>query len=232
MKKKGKRKKINQVEKKIDEEREMEEIKMIREAVVDYLSKPRIHVHRTGKMILKRYKNDGPMHKIFLSRSDMKKNTGISFCLASKNPNNWFILLNNENVGFSVPEILFWSMKADKFTNPYYHEDKPESILNFSIFNYMLRRSDIEEFFEKSSVINLLITAIKLDNNQKFIEKIKEKEDYSLYGMIFEKDVIFPINILTFLKKVITAIPVSFFSFIYSVGVDAYLERKFKSVGK
>lgn len=213
------------------EESRMIQMKKQREFLVKKISDPKTPHKVARKIILKNFPHDTQVYQMFFQRSNLTKGAGLSFCLEIKDPNNWFLLFRNPNVKFSIPELLFWAIRADEYANlwrvistncPSEYRDKHLS--DFSILTNVLKREDVKYFFENSSIFNLVITGWRL-RNRKVWDIIEEKEEY----VLIEEDKAFPINVGSFLFKLATFIPISLFSYFLSLGIDVYLENKYKN---
>jgi len=134
-------------------------------------STERMSLKRAKRTTLKRFFYDPVMHQVFLNRPDMTKSVGVAFCKRVKNPRNWFLLFNHKILKFSVPEMLYWSILADRRYNCYSNIAKASetiatSFCDLSILTRVLEREDILSFVKKESIIKLLILKIKLDDEK------------------------------------------------------------------
>jgi hypothetical protein len=132
----------------------------------------RMSLKRAEKAVLKRFFHDPTIHKIFIERPDMTKSVGIDFCKKVKNPRNWFLLFDHEVLKFSVPEMFYWAILADKNYNSYSKMAQISTgqmstkLFDFSILSKILERKDVLDFVKKESIVKLLLLKIKLENNR------------------------------------------------------------------
>lgn len=218
--------------KKISEKKRQSFIKK-RDSILERIRDPkRMSLKRAKKAILRNFRYDPQIYQIFFFRSDLKKRLGIALCLELKDPNNWFLLFKNPNVKFSVPELLFWAIKADNYANIWgvmlnnpSSEERGKYFSDFSILNKVLERKDVKEFLDNASFFTLMVTASKLNFEEKvwkiIIKKIKKFNRE-------EKKILFPVNVLYFLIRFATLVPITLFSVFLSLGIDIYLKNRYQ----
>ena len=210
------------------EDERMSKLKKKRIAIYERIGSPeRMSLKRAKRTILKRFPHDPQIYQRVFLRPDLTKRIGRSLCLELKDANNWFLLFKNPNIKFSIPELLFWAIKADNYANHwgmaminFPNENRKNHLSNFSILEKVLEREDVKNFFETASIFQLMVTASKL-HYQKDVWKIILKKR----TVIDLDETIFPINILLFLIKVAALIPISFLSIFLSLGIDVYLKK-------
>lgn len=215
------------------EERQQEKMIRLRLYLLKKIKGKHLPQSSIKRLILKKFRTDYEIQRIFLNRPDLKKSIAISLCLGiEENPNNWLIVLDNENLGFSVPEILFWAIKADKYRNRFQgNSNKGEGkVLELSILKSMLKRKKVQDYFDSSSLFTLLLVSVRLDNHEEIVSIINQKRNYTLYKIFLDENIIFPRNLISFLLRIAMAIPISLFNHILSAGVDIYLENKYKRI--
>lgn len=196
--------------------------------ILDRIKDPkRMSVSRARKTILSRFEFEPEVHLLFMQRPDLTKKEGLSFCKKTKsNPRNWFMLFENQNLNFSVPEMLFWSIIADRNYNQYAqifkkhpNKEREKRVSDFSILTRILEKKEFVDYVKKASSIELLLLKIKLDN-EKVTEAI-EKERKSIWD---DTKNILPVRFLSFLIAVITYIPLKI---LLSPKIDLYLQQYF-----
>lgn len=204
-----------------------------RDAILDRIGDPeRMTLGRAAKAIKRNFRYDPQIYQLFFLRPDLKKRAGLALCLELKDPNNWFLLFKNPNVKFSVPELLFWAIKADNYANIWgvmlnnpSSEERKKYFSDFSILNKILEREDVKEFWDTATFFSLMVTASKLNFEEKvwgiIIEKIK------LFNHEEEK-ILFPVNVLFFLIRFATLVPITLFSVFLSLGIDIYLKNRYQ----
>ncbi len=177
-------------------------------SIQDRISKPeRMSLKRAKRTTLKRFFYDPVMHKAFLNRPDMTKSVGVSFCKRAKNPQNWFLLFNHETLKFSVPEMLYWSILADKKYNCYSNiakvsETISKSFCDLSILTRILERKDVLKFIKEESIIKLYFLKTKLDD-----KKITDFIGQYRKDVWDDPEQIIPIRLISFLIMVVTKAP-------------------------
>lgn len=220
------------------EDERMQKLKMKRAAIFERIGDPeRMSLKRAKRAILANFRHDPQIYQRFFLRPDLTKRIGRSLCLELKDANNWFLLFKNPNIKFSIPELLFWAIKADSYANLWgmviigLPNEERKKHLNFSILEKVLEREDVKNFFETASFFQLIVTASKL-HYQKNVWKIILKKITLIDVDEIDKTItIFPVNILFSLIKVAALIPISLFSIFLSLGIDVYL-RKYQNTKK
>jgi hypothetical protein len=196
--------------------------------ILDRIKDPeRMSVSRARKTVLSRFEFDPEMHLCFMQRPDLTKKEGLTFCKRTKwNPRNWFLLFENKNLNFSVPEMLFWSIVADNNYNQYAqifrkhpNKERESKISDFSILTRVLVKKEFIDYAKNASSIDLLILKIKL-NDEKVVNAI-EKERKNFWD---DTKNMLPIRFLSFLIVVITYIPLRI---LLSPKIDLYLQQYF-----
>ena len=181
----------------------------------------RMTLKRAQKATLKRFFHDPDIHEVFLNRPDITKSVGVFFCRKVKNPHNWFLLFNHKVLKFSVPEMLYWSIIADKRYNCYSNIANTSEIISrficdFSILTKILEKEEVLEFVKKESIVKLLLLKIKLN-----------KERLNDFIGQYRKDIwddpkqIIPVRLFSFLMIVITYLPLSV---LLRLHIDVYLQ--------
>lgn len=193
--------------------------------ILDRIKDPeRMSVNRARKTILNRFEFDPEMHLAFMQRPDLTKKEGLTFCKKTKwNPRNWFLLFENQNLNFSVPEMLFWSIIADGNYNQYAqifkkypNKERDKNLSDFSILTRVLEKKEFIYYVVNASSLELLLLKIKL-NNEKVTQAI-EKERKSIWD---DTKNILPVRFLSFFIVVITYIPLRI---LLSPKIDLYLQ--------
>ncbi len=182
----------------------------------------RMSLKRAERAVLKRFFYDPIIHQVFIERPDMNKSVGIDFCKKVKNPRNWFLLFDHKILKFAVPEMLYWSVVADKRYNSYSqlvkvsNGDVAKNLSDFSILTKILQREDVVEFVKKESIIKLLLLKIKLDNKklEEFIGKYRK-------DIWEDPEKLIPIRFISFLMISITYIPLFI---LLRLHLDVYLQ--------
>lgn len=210
------------------EEERMQKLKQKRAAIYEMIGNPkRMSLKRAKRTILKNFPHDPQIYQRFFLRPDLTKRIGRSLCLELKDANNWFLLFKNPNIKFSIPELLFWAIKADDYANHwgmamigFPNEERKKHLSNFSILDKILEREDVKNFFETAPFFELMVTASKL-HYQKDVWKIIQKK----ISVTEIDENIFPVNIIFTLIKIAVVIPISLFSIFLSLGIDVYLTK-------
>lgn len=182
----------------------------------------RMTLKRAKKATLKRFFHDPLMHQVFLDRPDMTKAVGVSFCRKVKNPRNWFLLFDHKVLKFSVPEMFYWAILADKKYNSYSQIAKASegamtrSLSDFSILTKILVRQDVVDFVKKESIVKLLLLKIKL-NNERLARFIGQ----------YRKDIwddprkIIPLRFFSLLMTIVAYLPLSI---LLRLHIDVYIQ--------
>lgn len=197
----------NKKTKKISQKK-LERLRKNRLSIQERIGDPeRMSIERARKTTLRRFFHDPVMHKAFLNRPDMTKSVGISFCKRVKNPQNWFLLFKHETLKFSVPEMLYWSILADRKYNCYSNiakvsETISKSFCDLSILSRILEREDVLKFVKEESIFKLYILKTKLDD-----KKITDFISQYRKDVWNDPEQIIPIRLFSFLIMVVTKAP-------------------------
>lgn len=202
--------------------RKSEKLYKKRLSIQDRIGKPeRMSLKKAKGVVLKRFFHDPIIHEVFLKRLDMTKAVGVSFCMEVKNPRNWFLLFNHLKMNFTVSEMLYWSIMADKKYNNYSQmisvsETARELFCDFSILTKVLEREDVLKFVKEESIIKLLLIKIKLNDDRlsSFIEKYRK-------DIWDDPEKIIPLRFFSLLMHVIAYIPLSI---LLRFHLDVYLQ--------
>lgn len=182
----------------------------------------RMSLKRAEKVVLKRFFHDPTIHQIFIERPDITKSVGIDFCKKVKNPRNWFLLFDHKVLKFSVPEMFYWAILADKKYNSYSQIAKASegamtrSLSDFSILTKILVRQDVVDFVKKESIVKLLLLKIKL-NNERLARFIGQ----------YRKDIwddprkIIPLRFFSLLMTIVAYLPLSI---LLRLHIDVYIQ--------
>ena len=182
----------------------------------------RMSLKRAEKVVLKRFFHDPTIHQIFIERPDITKSVGIDFCKKVKNPRNWFLLFDHKVLKFSVPEMFYWAILADKYYNNYSTMAQLSTgqmstkFFDFSILSKILERKDVLEFIKEESIVKLLLLKIKLNS-----EKLNNFIGAHRKDIWEDPKEIIPVRFFSLLMVVITYIPLKI---ILSLHLDTYLQ--------
>lgn len=182
----------------------------------------RMSLKRAKKVVLKRFFHDPTIHQIFIERPDITKSVGIDFCKKVKNPRNWFLLFDHKVLKFSVPEMFYWAILADKYYNNYSTMAQLSTgqmstkFFDFSILSKILERKDVLEFIKEESIVKLLLLKIKLNS-----EKLNNFIGAHRKDIWEDPKEIIPVRFFSLLMVVITYIPLKI---ILSLHLDTYLQ--------